>query len=772
MNYLRPTIIALLALAVLLFLVSASAAPGVTTRVSVDSAGNEGNGYSVDAAMSSDGRFVAFDSFASNLVPGDTNGTDDIFVHDRQTGATERVSVDSAGGQANDSSGTPATSTDGRFVAFTSSASNLVPGDTNDVSDIFVHDRQTGATERVSVDSAGGQANDRSGASAISGDGRFVAFGSDSSNLVSGDTNGARDVFVHDRQSGATERVSVDSAGIQGKANSRNPAISGDGRYVAFDSDTSTLVAGDTNGARDLFVHDRLGPGGPTPPPPPPPPANDDFDNSTEIPGLPFAHAIDTRGATTAADDPQCFGQGPTVWYSFTPSADTRIDANTFGSNYDTTLSVYTGSRGALTQIECNDDAQGLQSQVLYDAIAGETYFFMVAAWDSGAGGDLTLSVDVSPTVPGVIEFVKIDADPLAPGIQACRSAVPGATFSIDFIVDSIDPADSLDFARIGNVGFNFATGDFTSPSIDLTAGVFDEALSGGFWEAWLGQTTTKPSLPGKTAVARAYTNIPPVMAGPSGEVIAGRATLTAGAGTGLKTIDVTKTVPVDTSWDFFLGDLDMNVQPNSSQPATIAIGEPCDPPEDTSIGTDVSVPLNGGLGMVGGVEVTFADVTVGGTTTLETSTSGPPPPAGLRIVGTAGQPVYYDISTSAGFSGPVSVCMKYDETQVFGPESALRLQHETGGGFQDITDLPVDTVNDVICGTTTSLSIFILTEPPAGVGGFLEVPAVAGASGADPSLDSTGSSRAWGYAALAGILFAGAVALAAGAWYARRRMS
>ncbi len=174
---------------------------------------------------------------------------------------------------------------------------------------------------------------------------------------------------------------------------------------------------------------------------------------------------------------------------------------------------------------------------------------------------------------------------------------------------------------------------------------------------------------------------------------------------------------------------------------------------------------------MVGGLQVTFSQVTVGGTTTLETSSSGPSPPAGLRIVGTAGQPVYYDVSTSAGFSSPVSVCMKYDETQVFGPESELRLQHEMGGGFQDITDLPVDTVNDVICGTTTSLSAFILTEPvPTGVGGFLEIPAVAGASGADPSPDSAGSSRAWGYVALAGILFAGAVALAAGGWYARRR--
>jgi Tol biopolymer transport system component len=233
---------------------AAMARCGSTERVSVDSAGNQGNNGGDEPAISADGRFVAFVS-ADNLVPGDTNDNLDIFVHDRKTGATERVSVDSAGNQANviGSTSEAAISADGRFVAF-NSANNLVPGDTNDNFDIFVHDRKTGATERVSVDSAGNQGNGAAVA-AISADGRFVAFQSVADNLVLGDTNGAIDVFVHDRKTGATERVSVDSAGNQANYESVSPAISGDGRFVAFVSLADNLVPGDTNGTYDVFVH-------------------------------------------------------------------------------------------------------------------------------------------------------------------------------------------------------------------------------------------------------------------------------------------------------------------------------------------------------------------------------------------------------------------------------------------------------------------------------------------------------------------------------------
>ncbi len=230
---------------------------GVIERVSVASDGAQGNGFSAGASMSADGGFVAFHSNASNLVAADTNVFDDVFVRDRQTGQTTRVSVASDGTEGNSGSFSPSLSADGRFVAFVSPASNLVAGDTNAASDIFVLDRQAGQTTRVSVVSDGTQGNGLSFFSSISADGRFVAFESDASNLVASDTNAVSDIFVHDRQSGQTTRVSVASDGTQGNSDSFSPSISADGRIVAFASAASNLVPGDTNGRGDIFVHDR-----------------------------------------------------------------------------------------------------------------------------------------------------------------------------------------------------------------------------------------------------------------------------------------------------------------------------------------------------------------------------------------------------------------------------------------------------------------------------------------------------------------------------------
>ena len=231
---------------------------GTTERVSVTTGGVQATGGdSYNPAISADGRFVAFDSDATNLVGGDTNGLNDVFVHDRQTGTTERLSVATDGTEADNNSYDPAISADGRFVAFYSYATNLVSGDTNSTFDIFVHDRQTGTTERVSVATGGAEATGVSLVPAISADGRFVAFHSDATNLVSGDTNGQSDVFVHDRQTGTTERVSVATGGTEANFASNAGPISADGRFVSFQSLASNLVSGDTNGARDIFVHDR-----------------------------------------------------------------------------------------------------------------------------------------------------------------------------------------------------------------------------------------------------------------------------------------------------------------------------------------------------------------------------------------------------------------------------------------------------------------------------------------------------------------------------------
>ena len=229
---------------------------GTTRRVSVGLRGAQGDGPSFDPAISADGRFIAFVSIASNMVPGDTNGLRDVFIRDRKCGTTRRVSWGRGGAQSDGSSFDPAISADGRFVAFESEATNLVPGDTNDGRDIFIRDRKAGTIRRVSVGPKGAQGDRDSENPDISADGRFVVFWSFATNLVPGDTNNLGDVFVRDRKAGTTRRVSVGPNGAQGSGDGEEsePAISADGRFVAFKSISANLVPGDTNGRSDVFV--------------------------------------------------------------------------------------------------------------------------------------------------------------------------------------------------------------------------------------------------------------------------------------------------------------------------------------------------------------------------------------------------------------------------------------------------------------------------------------------------------------------------------------
>lgn len=229
---------------------------GATRRVSIGDREQQTNEFSIHAVVSGNGRYVAFESFASNLVPADTNGVTDIFLRDLLAGTTRRVSVGAGGEQADNESFTAGISADGRFVAFTSLASNLVAGDTNGDFDAFLYDRAARVTRRV-LPGAGAGAGEA--ATAISADGRYVALTSEAADMVPGDTNGVRDVFVHDLLPELTRRVSVSSDGRQANAQSSDAAISADGRHVAFLSGASNLVPRDTNGDTDVFAWDSFG---------------------------------------------------------------------------------------------------------------------------------------------------------------------------------------------------------------------------------------------------------------------------------------------------------------------------------------------------------------------------------------------------------------------------------------------------------------------------------------------------------------------------------
>ena len=261
----KRTALLLVLLPILLLLAFAVSSPdrvsaaATTEIVSLGNNNQQGNAGSMVPALSADGRLVAFQSDAGNLVPNDNNGTKDVFVRDRTQNTLRRVSVRSDGGEAAGDSSAAAISGDGRWISFQSTAGNLVNGDTNGASDIFLHDLQTSITTRISVSGSGQQGNAASYDPAISYDGRYIAFWSLASNLSTADTNSRSDVFVHDRVSGATFRVSVAGNGQQANDSSSYPSISDDGRYIAFESYASNLVANDLDGYKDIFVHDWVG---------------------------------------------------------------------------------------------------------------------------------------------------------------------------------------------------------------------------------------------------------------------------------------------------------------------------------------------------------------------------------------------------------------------------------------------------------------------------------------------------------------------------------
>ncbi|WP_455207532.1 PKD domain-containing protein, partial [Kaarinaea lacus] len=243
-------------------LVTAMAMPdslGETVRISIDSSGQQSNANSINGSISADGRYVVFDSIASNLVSNDNNATWDIFLRDRLNETTVRLSEPSQAVDSDGASIDPVISDDGTVVVFSSSATNLVDDDTNQVADIFRVDLINGSLIRVSANQDSDQANNDNDAPDTSADGRYIVYESNATNLSSdADTNNATDIFLYDSQTGQTQRVSVNSEEEQGNGVSRNPSVSDDGRYVTFESLSTNLVENDTNNASDIFVRDRV----------------------------------------------------------------------------------------------------------------------------------------------------------------------------------------------------------------------------------------------------------------------------------------------------------------------------------------------------------------------------------------------------------------------------------------------------------------------------------------------------------------------------------
>jgi uncharacterized repeat protein (TIGR01451 family) len=447
-----------LAVSIVVLLAAACSHAAITTRISVDSAGVEGDLESANCSNSADGRYVAFGSTAANLVAGDTNGFRDIFVRDRIAGTTIRVSVDSAGGQADAESESFSISADGRYVVFATIAANLVAGDTNGTYDIFVHDRLTGTTTRASVDSTGNQGDGDCSNPAISADGRYVAFVSSASNLVAGDNNGALDIFVRDQRTGKTVLVSVDSAELQAEADCGLPEISADGRYVVFVSSAANLVAGDTNGYPDIFVRDRFA-------------------------GTTTRVNVDSAGSESDAwsDLPSISADGRYVAFE---SIATNLVAGDTNSAYD----VFVRDQKAGTTTRVSTDSTGLEGNASSStpAISADGRFvaFSSIATNLVAGDtDATQDIFVHDRYPGKTTLVSVgstgikgDADSPNPSISADGRFVAFQSYATNLVAGDANAAADI-FVR-DRVGMKYPQADLELVVTSAPAAVVSGALA------------------------------------------------------------------------------------------------------------------------------------------------------------------------------------------------------------------------------------------------------------------------------------------------------
>jgi pimeloyl-ACP methyl ester carboxylesterase len=353
--------------------------PPALTRVDLPQSGDEPNGDSTSGVVSAGGHYVAFRSFANNLVANDTNNLSDIFYYNTQDNSLSRISVSTSGQEANGASDRPAISADGRYVVFSSDASNLVSGDNNDATDIFLRDTVSGTTTRISLTDNDQQANGSSTYPAISTDGRYVEFSSTATNLVAGDTNGVADIFIRDLQTEKIRRVSVNADKAQGNNTSNGRAsFAVNQPYLVYASSADNLVTADNNGAADIFAVDYATVFGwpyeistpthtptvtltPTITPSPtntPPPTNTVVPTDTPIVNTPTAtqnvhHTISGRITTLVLDDDNYVPKGvfgATIIYTYLDTTGSVRTVSDNNGNYS--LSVPSGLRGTLTVSE------------------------------------------------------------------------------------------------------------------------------------------------------------------------------------------------------------------------------------------------------------------------------------------------------------------------------------------------------------------------------------------------------------------------------------
>ncbi|HUR29353.1 MAG TPA: calcium-binding protein [Planctomycetota bacterium] len=383
---------------------------GVTTRVSVATGGGEADAESRDPRISPDGRFVVFGSFSRTLVVPHSSSNQDIFVHDRALGTTVMVNFPNAGGLGNQNSAHADISDDGLWVVFESTATNLVSGDSNGASDIFLSDVANGGLARISLTPAGNQADQASRYPDLAGDGSVCVFESSATNLVAADGNGSSDIFLRVLATGVTELVSVSSAGTQGFGGSFRPCISRDARFVAFQSTASDLVAGDTNLQTDIFVRDRA--------------------NGTLV-----RVSVDDLGqeALGRSDEPSISADGRWIVFSSTAANLVSGDANGWSDVFRRDLLLGTTERVS----QAAPAGEGNGDSYLAMISAGGMHVGFASTANNLVAGDTNAKIDafLRTTLPGGTTYctAKVNSLGCTPAISASgfSSASFGAGFTL-----------------------------------------------------------------------------------------------------------------------------------------------------------------------------------------------------------------------------------------------------------------------------------------------------------------------------------------------------